>query len=320
VDRLEAMSFLVASAEAGSFSAAGRLLGVPLPTISRKIAELETLLNAQLLIRSTRRLSLTEAGTTYISACKRILEQVEEAQSQAAGEFTLPRGTLTMTAPIVFGRLHIVPIVDDFLAKFPQINIQLTLSDTTLNLVDEHIDLAVRIGDLPDSSMVAMKVGEIRRIVCGSPAYFAAHGTPRTPEDLAQHMCVTFTAMAAGMTWVFNPKGGKNTRGVRPLCRLRINTAEAAIDAAIAGVGVTNVLSYQVAKAVAEGKLRLILQDYEPDPSPVHLVQGGQTLVPLKTRRFIEFATPRLRRSLTSELVKLGVQKETPKPKQKQRY
>jgi DNA-binding transcriptional LysR family regulator len=315
VDRLEAMSFLVASAEAGSFSAAGRLLGVPLPTISRKIGELEMLLNAQLLVRSTRRLSLTEAGATYISACKRILEQVEEAQSQAAGEFTLPRGTLTMTAPIVFGRLHIVPIVDEFLAKFAQINIQLTLSDTTLNLIDEHIDVAVRIGDLPDSSMVAMKVGEIRRVVCGSPAYFAAHGTPRTPDDLTEHMCVTFTAIASGTTWVFNPKGGKKTKGVRPLCRLRINTAEAAIDAAVAGVGVTNVLSYQVAKAVAEGKLRLILRDYEPDPIPVHLVHGGQTLVPLKTRRFIEFATPRLRKSLTSELVKLGGQ--TAKAKRK---
>jgi DNA-binding transcriptional LysR family regulator len=317
VDRLEAMSFLVASAEAGSFSAAGRLLGVPLPTISRKIAELETLLNAQLLVRSTRGLSLTEAGATYISACKRILEQVEEAQSQAAGEFTLPRGTLIMTAPIVFGRLHIVPVVNDFLAKFRQINIQLTLSDTILNLVDDHIDLAVRIGDLPDSSMVALKVGEIRRVVCGSPAYFAAHGTPRTPEDLAEHMCVTFTAIALGMTWVFNPRGSKSARGVRPLCRLRINTAEAAIDAAVAGVGVTNVLSYQVAKAVAEGKLRLVLQDYEPDPIAVHLVHGGQTLVPLKTRRFIEFAAPRLRKLLASELVKPGTQTKLEKAKRK---
>jgi DNA-binding transcriptional LysR family regulator len=153
--------------------------------------------------------------------------------------------------------------------------------------------------------MIALRVGEIRRVVCGSPAYLAAHGTPRTPEDLAEHMCVTFTAIASGSTWVFNPKNGKNIRGVRPLCRLRINTAEAAIDAAIAGVGVTNVLSYQVAKAVAEGKLRLILQDYEPDPIPVHLVHSGQTLVPLKTRRFIDFATPRLRKSLLSEVVKL---------------
>ena len=181
MDRLEAMSFLVASAEAGSFSAAGRRLGVPLPTISRKIADLEAHLKTQLLVRSTRRLSLTEAGTAYIAACKRILEQVDEAESQAAGEYTVPRGTLTMTAPVVFGRLHVVPIVNEFLAKFPQINVHLTLSDYTISLVDEHIDLAVRVGALPDSTLVAMKVGEIRRVVCGSPAYLAATARPKRP-------------------------------------------------------------------------------------------------------------------------------------------
>ena len=219
MDRLEAMSFLVASAEAGSFSAAGRRLGVPLPTISRKIADLEAHLKTQLLVRSTRRLSLTEAGTAYIAACKRILEQVDEAESQAAGEYTVPRGTLTMTAPVVFGRLHVVPIVNEFLARFPQINVHLTLSDYTISLVDEHIDLAVRVGALPDSTLVAMKVGEIRRVVCGSPAYLAAHGTPKTPDALLDHMCVTFTALAAGLTWVFQPKGGGASKGVRPLCR-----------------------------------------------------------------------------------------------------
>jgi DNA-binding transcriptional LysR family regulator len=317
MDRLEAMEFLVASAEAGSFSAAGRQLGVPLPTISRKIAELETLLNAQLLVRSTRRLSVTETGAAYIADCKRILEQVEEAQSKAAGEFTVPRGTLTITAPIVFGRLHIVPVVNAFLAKFAQINVQMTLSDTTLNLVDEHIDLAVRIGKLPDSSMVATKVGEIRRVVCGSLDYFAAHGTPKTPNDLGGHMCVTFSALMSGTTWVFNRQGGKPSKGVRPLCRLKINTAEAAIDAAIAGVGVTNVLSYQVAQPVAEGKLRVVLRDYEPEPIPVHLVHAGQALVPMKTRHFMDFATPRLRKSLASELTKLEGEANATKTRQK---
>ena len=306
VDRLEAMSFLVASAEAGSFSAAGRRIGVPLPTISRKIADLEAHLNTRLLVRSTRKLSLTEAGAAYIAACKRILEQVDEAESQAAGEYTVPRGTLTMTAPVVFGRLHVVPIVNEFLAKFPQINVHLTLSDYNISLADEHIDLAVRVGALPDSTLVAMKVGEIRRVVCGSPAYFAAHGTPKTPDDLLDHMCVTFTALAAGLTWVFKPRGGGASKGVRPLCRLKINTAESAIDSAIVGVGVTNVLSYQIARPVAEGKLRLVLQDYEPDPMPVHLVHTGQALLPLKMRKFIEFAAPRLRSSLAADLAMLN--------------
>jgi DNA-binding transcriptional LysR family regulator len=304
MDRLEAKSILVASAESGSFSAAGRQLGVPLPTISRKVADLEAHLNTQLLVRSTRKLALTEAGAAYVAACKRILEQVDEAESQASGEFTVPRGTLVMTAPIVFGRLHVVPVVNDFLAKFAQINVHLTLSDQTLNLVDEHIDLAVRVGALPDSTLVATKVGEIRRVVCGSPTYFAAHGTPKSPEDLIDHMCVTFTALAAGMTWVVNPHGGPS-KGVRPLCRLKINTAEAAIDAALAGVGVTNVLSYQIARPVGDGKLQVVLRDYEPDPVPVHLVHAGQAIIPLKMRRFMEFAAPRMRRSLAADLLKL---------------
>lgn len=314
MDRLEAMSILVASAEAGSFSAAGRQLGVPLPTVSRKVAELEAHLNTQLLVRSTRKLSLTEAGLAYVAACKRILEQVDEAESQASGEYTVPRGTLTMTAPIVFGRLHVVPVVNEFLARFAQISVQLTLSDHTINIGDEHIDLAVRVGVLPDSALIATKVGEIRRVVCGSPGYFAAHGVPKTPEDLAQHMCVTYTALAAGMTWVFNPRG-KATRSVRPYCRLKINTAEAAIDAAIAGVGVTNVLSYQVAREVAAGKLRLILEDYEPDPTPVHLVHAGQAMLPLKLRRFMEFAAPRLRKSLAADLAKVSAPKSGAKGK-----
>jgi DNA-binding transcriptional LysR family regulator len=315
MDRLEAMSMLVASAEAGSFSAAGRQLGVPLPTISRKVADLEARLNTQLLVRSTRKLLLTEAGLAYVESCKHILEQVDEAESHASGEYTVPRGTLTMTAPIVLGRLHVVPVVNKFLAKFAQINVHLTLSDHTINLIDEQIDVAIRVGALPDSTLVATKVGEIRRVVCGSPAYFASHGTPKTPDDLAEHMCVTFSALMSGMTWVFHPRGAKVSKSVRPLCRLKINTAESAIDAAIAGVGVTNVLSYQVAGRVAEGSLKVILQDYEPPPIPVHLVHAGQSILPLKLRRFTEFATVGLRKSLAADAAMLGASARRPSKK-----
>lgn len=306
MDRLEAMEYFVAAVEAGSFSAAGRQLNVPLPTLSRKVADLEAHLNTQLLVRSTRKLALTEAGVSYLAACKRILDEVEEAESQAAGEYSVPRGVLTITAPIVFGRLYVVPLVTAFVAEYPEINVYLTLSDHTLDLVDEHVDLAVRTGMLPDSTLVATKVGEIRRVVCGSPAYFSAHGTPKTLDDLAKHMCVTYTALASGMTWVFNPRDGKPSRGVRPLCRLKINTAEAAIDAAIAGVGVTNVLSYQVVRPVSEGKLSLILQDFEPEPTPVHIVHARQALLPLKLRLFVDFAVSRLRKSLDDDLAKLS--------------
>lgn len=305
MDRLEAMEYFIAAVEAGSFTAAGRQLNVPLPTVSRKIADLEAHLNTQLLVRSTRKLALTEAGVSYLEACRRILDDVGEAESQATGAHNIPRGGLSITAPVVFGRLYVVPVLTAFLARFPQINVNLTLSDHTVNLVDENVDLAVRTGILSDSTLVATKLGEIRRVVCGSPAYFLAHGTPETLDDLAKHLCVTYTALASGSTWIFNPRDGRPSRGVRPLCRLKINTAEAAIDAAIAGVGVTNVLSYQVVSPISEGKLSLVLQDFEPEPTPVHLIHARQTLLPLKIRVFIDFAVSYLRKSLDDDLAKL---------------
>ncbi|HEY4365729.1 MAG TPA: LysR family transcriptional regulator [Steroidobacteraceae bacterium] len=297
MDRLDAMSILVASVEEGSFSAASRKLAVPLPTISRKVADLEAHLKTRLLVRSTRKLALTEAGVAYVAACRRILDEIEQAEAQASGEYTTPRGELTVTAPIAFGRLHVLPVVGEFLRDFAAINVRMALSDQNVNLVDERIDMAVRIGELPDSSLVATRVGTIRRVVCASPEYLAAHGTPKSPEDLADHRCVTFSGLAGGTAWMFTPRG-KEARSVRPLCRLHINTAEAAIDAAIAGIGVTNVLSYQLARMVEEGKLRIILKDFEPPPIPVHLVHAQRRLLPLKMRRFLEFTAPRIRKSL----------------------
>ena len=185
MDRFEAMSILVASVDAGSFSAAGRKLGMPLPTISRKVAELEEHLQTRLLVRTTRKLMLTEAGASYLAASKRILEQVSEAERAAAGEYNTPRGELILTAPIVFGRLHVLPVVNAFLASFPEINVRLILSDRNVHLVDDHIDMAVRIGRLPDSSLIATQVGTIRRVTCASPAFLASHGTPKIPADLA---------------------------------------------------------------------------------------------------------------------------------------
>lgn len=301
MDRLEAMTLLVASVETGSFSAAGRKLGIPLPTISRKVADLEARLKTRLLVRSTRKLALTDAGLAYVAACKRILELVDEAEAQATGEYNVPRGELTVTAPIVLGRLHVLPVVSDFLAHFREINVRMALSDRNVNLADDHIDMAVRIGELPDSTMVATKVGAVRHVICGSPDYFAAHGSPKTPDDLADHLCVAFSIAGAGQPWTFAPKGKGAANVARPLCRLTINTAEAAIDAAVAGVGLTNVLSYQAARAVSEGKLMVVLQDYVPPPMPVHLIHAGHALLPLKTRRFVEFAAPRLRKSLAAD-------------------
>jgi DNA-binding transcriptional LysR family regulator len=297
LDRFEAMSILLVSVEEGSFSAASRKLNVPLATVSRKVADLEAHLKTRLLVRSTRKLMLTEPGVAYVAASKAILEQVEEAEAQANGEYSVPKGELTITAPVVFGRLHILPVVTEFLARFAEINVHLVLADRIVSLIDDHIDMAVRIGELPDSNMIATKVGTIRRVICASPSYLAAHGVPRTPESLRDHTCVTFSELMSGASWAVKNKDGK-TESVRPFCRLKINTAESAIDAAVQGVGLTNVLSYQVARCVQEGALEIVLQDFEPPPISVHLVHAHQGLLPLKMRRFLEFAAPRIRKSL----------------------
>ncbi|RUW67561.1 LysR family transcriptional regulator, partial [Mesorhizobium sp. M4B.F.Ca.ET.049.02.1.2] len=272
----------------------------PLATVSRKVSELERHLNTRLLSRSARRLTPTAAGQAYLAACRRILDEVGEAERAAAGEYSAPKGELVVTAPIVFGRLHVLPVVADFLAAYPEVDIRLTLSDQITQLVDEHIDLAVRIGDLPDSSLVAIRVGAIRRVVCASPPYLAAHGTPQTPGDLAAHSCVTFDNLSAPATWVFS--GGKSEITVPVHSRLRVNTAEAAIDAATAGVGLTKVLSYQVAAAMRSGALQAVLREFEPPPWPVSLVHAGQGLLPVKLRAFLDFAAPRLKERLTQAM------------------
>ncbi len=295
MDRLNAMSVLAAVAETGSFSAASRKLGAPLPTVSRKVSELEAHLNARLLTRTTRKLTLTEAGKAYIAAAKRILEQVAEAERAASGEYVAPRGDLAITAPIVFGRLHVLPAVNEFLGQYGDINVRLTLSDRNIQLIDEHIDVAVRIGALVDSSMMATRVGVLRRVVCASPGYLATVGTPKRPEDLSALACVNFASFTSSTAWTFRANEGEAEHTVPIRTRLAVNTAEAAIDAAVAGVGVTRVLSYQAAQAVAEGKLNILLAAYEPAPVPINLVYAGQSLLPLKMRAFLDFAAPRIR-------------------------
>ena len=300
MDRLDAMSLFVATVEAGSLSAASRRLGIPLATVSRRLSDLEKHLRTRLLNSSTRRLTLTDAGQAYLVACRRILNEVSEAERAAAGEYISPTGELVVTAPVVFGRLHVLPIVTGFLAAYPDVNIRLTLSDRITQLVDEHIDLAVRIGELPDSAMVATRVGSIRRITCASPDYFARHGTPSRPEEIAGRDCITFEGLAAPAAWSFVI--GKSETLVPVRSRLQVNTAEAAIDAAIAGLGLAKVLSYQADAAVRGGKLSVVLEAFEPPPWPVSLVHAGQGRLPVKLRAFLDFAAPRLKERLSRSL------------------
>jgi DNA-binding transcriptional LysR family regulator len=250
--------------------------------------------------RSSRRLTLTDAGGSYVAACRRILEEVREAERSATGEYSTPRGVLNVTAPIVLGRLHVLPVASEFLLTHPDIHIGLTLTDRTSNLLEEHIDLAVRIGALPDSSMVAVRLGSVRRVVCASPRYVAERGTPLSPHDLRTHDCITFEGLAAADAWTFQV--GRDGETVPVQSRLVVNTAESAIDAAVAGVGITRVLSYQVADALRAGTLTLALTSFEPPPWPVSLVYAGARLLPLKLRAFIDFAAPKLRERLQESL------------------
>ena len=300
MDRLEAMAMLVEAVGVGSLSAASRKMNVPLPTVSRKIADLESHLGARLLTRSTRKLTLTDAGAAYVNVAKRILEQVADAERTAAGEYSAPRGDLAVTAPIGFGRLHVLPLVTDFLAHYPEINIRLLLSDRNADLIGEHVDVAIRIGALPDSSMIATRLGAVRHVICASPSFLAFHGVPETPTALAALPCISHDFLTApSAAWPFRNPGAKVDTMAPISVRLAVTTAEAAIDAAMAGIGVTRLVSYQVAEAVARGTLRIILAQYEREPMPVSILHTGQML-PLKVRAFRDFAAPRLRAAMGS--------------------
>lgn len=296
MDRLESMATFVAAVDAGSLSAAARKLGMPLATVSRKVSLLEAHLKTQLVQRGGRRLNLTEAGRSYLEACRRVLEQLDEAERAATGEYSAPKGRLVVGAPIVFGRLHVLPLVSDFLKEFPEIDVRLALSDRVVNLLEEDIELAIRIGELPDSSLVATRVGSVRRVCCAGQEYLERGGKPARPKDVSGHDCITFEAVSSPERWTFG--SGKQSETVRVHSRLVVNTAEAAVDAAVAGVGLTRVLSYQVASAERAGQLVRVLRAFEPEPLAVHMLHGGSSLLPARVRAFIEFAAPRLKRRL----------------------
>ncbi|KQV42765.1 MULTISPECIES: LysR family transcriptional regulator [unclassified Rhizobium] len=300
MDRLEAMSILLRIVDKGSFSAAGRDLGMPLATVSRKINELEGHLGTRLLVRTTRKIALTDAGTAYVTSARRILDDIDETERIAAGEFHTPRGELILTAPLLFGRLHILPIVTAFLAAYPEIDVRLLLSDRNLHLVEDHVDMAVRIGRLPDSTMIATKIGTMRTVVCASPKLLAAYGAPQSPEDITNLPCVNFEVLSPAPTWPFHARDSKGRTDIPIRPRLSVNAAEAAVSAACEAVGATRVLHYQCADAVRAGSLRIILPTFEVDPLPVHLLHAGGGALPSKVRVFLDFAVGRLREKLSS--------------------
>lgn len=292
MDRFHAMRVFVRVAEAGSFAGAARDLNMSPPAVTRAISSLEDLVGARLFTRTTRSVQLTEAGARYFEDCKRILGDVAEAEAAAAGSFATPTGTLTITASVMFGQIYIMPIVAEFLDTYPDVTVRLVFLDRVTNLVDEGIDVAIRIGHLPDSSYSAIKAGTVRRVVCGSPGYFRKHGVPREPADLLNHQIISATAVSPTNEWRF---GREERSSVLVKPSLYCNSNAAVIEALRAGHGISRLLSYQIGPCLVDGRLLTVLDDFEEEPLPVHVVHPEGRHAAAKVRSFVDFAAERLR-------------------------
>lgn len=289
---LLALQTFVRIADGGSLSAAARATGRSLPAISRSLVQLEADLGVRLLHRTTRRIHLTDAGAQYLERCRRILAEVEDANASVSNLDRSLAGPITLTAPILFGQLHIAPVVTEFLGLHPEVNVSLMLSDALSNIVEEGIDLAVRIGRLQDSGLVARKLGEVRRVACASPAYLKRRGTPKTPKDLADHSCLQFGALSPTPYWEFQEAG--KPRQVRVQGSFSSNQGAPVIEAARAGLGIAFVLSYQVQELVAKGELRVVLQPYEALPIPVSVILPSGRLQPARVKALADFLQARI--------------------------
>lgn len=293
MDRLHTMSVFVAVAEEAGFAPAARRLNMSPPSVTRAVSELEARLGCRLLHRTTRTVKLTEAGARYVADCRRILAEVDEADRHAAGLHAAPSGLVTITASVVFGRVMLTPVLHDLLERYPEISLSTLFVDRVVHLLEEGIDVAVRIAELPDSSLTAVRVGSVRRVLCAAPGYLEAQGRPRTLSDLADHEVINFMHMSPDGEWTFH-EGGR-ARAFRPPSRMHMNTADAAIAGALAGRGITRVLSYMIAPHLDSGALEIVLADYEPPPVPIHVVhkEAGQTSA--RIRAVVDFLVERLR-------------------------
>jgi DNA-binding transcriptional LysR family regulator len=296
MDRFDAMSVVLAVAEAGSLSEAARRQKTPLATISRKVSELEAHLETKLFNRSSRALVLTDAGRSFVAASKRILADVAEAERAASGEYATPRGELILSAPVALGRILLLPVLGEFLKSFPEVDVQLGLQDRPVNLLEEHVDVALRIGVLADSSLIAIRVGEVHRVVCASPDYLKARGTPRSPEELQGHDCISYAPLISPKSWTFTRDQREHAVPVQS--RLVVGNLDSACDAARAGMGITMAFSYNVAAFVKAGTLTRLLDTYQPAPRPVSLVYSSNRFMPIKLRAFLDFAIPQLKEGL----------------------
>jgi len=296
MNRLEAMSIVLAVAESGSLSAAARRQKAPLATVSRKVSELEAHLRTKLFNRSSRALVPTDAGRSYIAAAKRILADVAEAERAASGEYTMPRGDLSISAPTFLGRYYLQPIVTEFLTAFPHVDIRLDLQDRAVNLLEEPIDVALRLGNLADSSLIATRIGEVIAVIFASRAYLKSRGTPKSPDDLSEHDVISYAPLQSPTLWRFKQEQTDYAVPVRS--RLVVTNIESACDAARAGLGITEAFSYHIAESIKSGELVAVLQDFQPPPLAVSFVYSPHRFMPVKLRVFLDFAIPRLKARL----------------------
>jgi DNA-binding transcriptional LysR family regulator len=293
MDRWQAMRVFVQVVDSGGFAPAAKLLHMSPPSVTRAVAGLEDLIGTRLLVRTTRSLKLTAAGEGYVADCRRILSDIAEAEANAAGSFTQPAGLLTVTAPALFGRIHVLPVILDFLNRYPAMQVKTVFVDRVTNLVEEGLDVAVRIATLPASGLVARRVGSIRQVLCGSPDYFARRGEPEKPADLASHAVIGRDGLFGHSEWLF----GKDSSIRVPVSpRLICNTNDAAIAAAVAGWGLSRFQSYQVAPEVEAGRLKIVLAEYEREPVPIHIVHAEGRMVSARVRAFVDFAVEHFRR------------------------
>lgn len=290
------MRVFIAVAQEQGFAPAARRLAMSPPAVTRAISALEERIGTLLLHRTTRVVRLTEAGVRFLADCKRILGEIEEAESSAAGEHAEPRGQLAVTAPVMFGRLYVAPIVLDFLARHPQVTARTLFVDRVVDLMEEGLDVAIRIARLPDSSLRAVRVGSVRRVVCASPGYLEKRGAPRQPADLMQLDAISFSLGAASEEWSF-----ASGETVSPPAQLVVNSNDVAIAAAVAGQGVARVLSYQIARELQAGQLEIVLADFEPPPVPINVVYAEGRRAAAKVRAFVDFAVTQLRADASLE-------------------
>lgn len=302
MDRFDAITAFVAVARCGGFSAASRSLGTPVANVSRKVALLEEQLGVRLFVRTTRHVALTDGGKRYFEACARVIDDLRDADAEVTGEHRQPKGELVITAPLGFGQQHLQPVLHGFLRVYPQVTVHLQLADRVVALVEEHVDCAVRISALGDSTLVARTLGAIRMVVCAAPSYLAARGAPQHPSELVDHACISWTALGPYKSWEFSFREAGPTRlqQVPVAVRASTTTPESALHAALDGIGLVQATTYQVAPHVAAGRLVPVLVDYESDPVPVSLVYPSKRLIPLKLRALLDFAVPRLEQRLRS--------------------